>query len=132
MPFLFVPYRGHTQRDSFTPLEFKHHLPVTTLSLVVLLAIQDPQNREEQIQNVEVQRDSGGDLFFDGVVAHDQLCVDENVAAENQRCDATVDEFDGATAGEEGCHEAEDDQHPERAEKVGDPRCKVVLGLAGK
>lgn len=65
-------------------------------------------------------------------MAHDQLGVDEDVAAENQGCDAAVDELDGAAAGEEGGHEAEDDQHPQRAEEVGHPGCEVVFCLAGE
>jgi hypothetical protein len=52
-------------------------------------------------------------------MSHDQLSVDENVSAEDESGDDTVSEFDCAALGEEGGHEAEDDEDPECAEEVG-------------
>lgn len=66
------------------------------------------------------------------VLAHDQLGVDENIAAEYQGGDAAVDELAGAAVGEEGGHEAEQDKPPQAAEQVRHPAGKVILGLAGE
>lgn len=41
--------------------------------LVVLLAVEDPEDGQEEVENVEVKADRGGDLLFDLVVANDQL-----------------------------------------------------------
>lgn len=64
------------------------------------------------------------------VVAHDELGIHKNVAGEDERRDAAVDELHGAAHGEEGGHEPEDDEQPQRAEQVGDPVRKVIFGLA--
>ena len=64
------------------------------------------------------------------VVLHHQLRIHEDIAAEDERRDDTIDELDRLAAGEEGRHEAEDDEHPQRAEKIRHPGRKVVLGLA--
>ncbi len=66
------------------------------------------------------------------VLAEDQLGVHEDVAAEDERGQPAVDELAGAAVGEEGGHEAEQDQPPQPAEEVGHPRGEVVLGLAGE
>lgn len=104
----------------------------TQSSLVVLLAVEDPQNSQEQVDNVKVQADGGGDLLLDVVLAHDELCVDEDVGAEDEGGDAAVDELAGGAVGEEGGHEAEEDEAPEGAEEVGHPGGEVVLCLAGE
>ena len=41
--------------------------------LVVLLAVEDPENRQEEVQDVKVEADGGGDFLLDLVVADDQL-----------------------------------------------------------
>jgi hypothetical protein len=45
-------------------------------ALVVVLRVEDPQNREEEVDDVEVQRDGRRNLLLHVVVAHDQLRVD--------------------------------------------------------
>lgn len=65
-------------------------------------------------------------------MSHDQLGIDENVAAEDESGNDTVDEFDSLPAGKERSHEAKDDKNPQRAKKIRDPAGKVVLGLASK
>ena len=101
-------------------------------SLVVRLAVKNPQNGEEEVDDIEVQADGGGDLLLDVVLAHDKLRVDEDVRAEDEGGETTVDKLGGGVVGEEHGHEAEHEQAPERAEEVGHPRGEVVLGLAGK
>lgn len=105
---------------------------LSTGPLVVVLAVQDPQDREEQIKNVQIQANAGGNLFLDVVVSHDQLRVDENIAAEDQRRTCAVDEFHGRVVREERSHESEDDQDPQSAKKIGHPARKVVFALAGE
>lgn len=41
--------------------------------LVVLLAVQNAQDGQEQVDDIEVQADSRGDLLLDMVVSHDKL-----------------------------------------------------------
>lgn len=65
------------------------------------------------------------------VVAHHQLRIDEDVPAKHQRNDDAVTKLDVLGGGKESGHEPEDDDDPKRAEKVGDPRGEVVLGLRG-
>lgn len=98
--------------------------------LVILLAVQDPQNRKEQVDDIEVQADCRSNLLLHMVVPDDQLGVDENVAAKDERRQAAVNEFACAAVGEEGGHESEQNESPESAEKVGHPASEVVLGLA--
>lgn len=98
--------------------------------LAVVLVAQNAQDGEEQVDDVQIQRDGGGNLLLDVVVAHDELGVDEDVAGEDERRDAAVHELQRAARGEEGGHEPEDDEEPQRAEQVGDPVREVVLGLA--
>jgi hypothetical protein len=52
------------------------------------------------------------------VMSHHKLGVDEDVSAEDQSGDDAVAELDCAALGEEGGHEAEDDQDPEGTEEV--------------
>jgi len=99
---------------------------------VVGLAVEDAQNGEEQVDDVEVQANGGGNLLFHVVLAHDELRVDEDVSAEDEGSQAAVDELAGRAVGEEHGHESEQDEAPQRAEEVGHPRGEVVLGLAGE
>lgn len=99
-------------------------------TLVVLLAIENPQDSEEEVDDVEVKRDRCCNLLLNMVVAHHKLRIDQDVSAENQGSDGAVDQFYGTTVREESRHEAEDDENPEAAEEIRHPRRKVVLGLA--
>jgi hypothetical protein len=101
-------------------------------TLVVVLAVENPQNSQEQVQNVQVKADRRGDLLLDVIVTDDKLRVDENVSREDQSSHDPVSQFDTAGLGEESGHEAEQDQHPERTEQVRHPAGEVVLGLAGE
>lgn len=51
-------------------------------TLVVLLAVEDSKNGEEQVDDVQVQADSSGNLLLNMVVSHDELGVDQNVSRE--------------------------------------------------
>lgn len=66
------------------------------------------------------------------VVAQHELCVNQDIRAEDERADAAVDQLAGAGVGEEHVHEAEENESPERAEEVWHPRGKVVFRLAGE
>ena len=99
---------------------------------VVTLTVQNPQNRQEQVQDIQVQADRRSDFLFRVVVADDQLRVDEDVSGEDECCYDSIAELDTAAVREEGGHEAEDDEHPEGTEEVGHPGCEVILGLAGE
>jgi hypothetical protein len=98
--------------------------------LVVVLRVQNPQDGQEQVDDVEVERNGRGNLLLDVVVAHDHLRVDQDVPREDERADDTVSQLDLAAVREERRHEAEQDHYPERAEQVRHPACEVILGLA--
>ena len=102
------------------------------LSSVVALAVQDPQDREEEIEDVEVQANAGGDLFFNVIMSHDQLRVHKNICGEDKSTGSTIDEFHCRAVWEEGRHEAEDDHNPQGAEEVGHPAGEIVFCLAGE
>lgn len=89
--------------------------------LVVRLAVEDAQNGKEEVNDVEVQADSSGDLFFDVVMAKDKLGVDQNVPTENESGKATIDEFAGGAVREEHSHKAEDDKTPKSTEEIRHP-----------
>jgi hypothetical protein len=108
------------------------HPPKSNQHLVVRLAVEDAQNGEEEVENVEVQADGSRDLLLDVVLAQHELRVNQDVAAEDERGNAAVDELARLAGWEEHVHEAEKHQAPERAEEVGHPAGEVVLGLAGK
>lgn len=99
---------------------------------VVLLAVQNAQNRKKQVENVQVKADCSRNLFFDVVLPHDELRVHQDVRAENQCGEATVDQLSGGAIGKEHGHEAEQEQGPKGAEEIGHPGSEVVLGLAGE
>lgn len=101
-------------------------------SLVVVLAVQDAQNRHEQVQDIQVQRDSSCNLLLNMVVAHNQLRINEDIRREHQRTKHTVDKLEGAVERQENGHEAKEDHEPQRAEQVRHPVGEVVLGLAGE
>ena len=43
--------------------------------LIVLLAVEYSKNGEEQVDDIEVKRNSRSNLLLDMIVAHDELCV---------------------------------------------------------
>lgn len=99
---------------------------------IVLLAVENSQNRQEQVDNIKVQADGRSNLLFDMHVPHDHLRVDENVDAEDQRCRNTVPKLHGAGVREERRHEAKQDQDPKRAEDIRLPGDEIVLCLTSK
>lgn len=99
------------------------------LSLIVLLAIEDPQDSQEEVDDVEIERYRCGDLFLNVVVTHDKLCVHQDVRAEDKSSPYAVDQLHFAVVGEEGRHETEDDEHPETTKEIRHPRGEVVLAL---
>ena len=101
-------------------------------SLIILLAVEDPQNSQEEVDDIEIQADRSRDLLLNVIVAHDHLSVHENVTGKDQRGDAPIHQFHRLSAGEERSHEPEDDEKPQRAEQVRLPRREVVLALASK
>ena len=97
------------------------HIYRSNTRLVVLLAIQYPQNRQEEVDHVQVQADRRRDLLLNMIVSHDKLRVNQDVAAEDERSDNTVAELEAGRLREEPGHEAEEDEDPEGAEEVGHP-----------
>ena len=100
--------------------------------VVVALAVEDTQDRQEQVQDIQVQTDGCRNFLLHMVMAHDQLGVDEDVAAEDESRDDAVPQLDHLAVWKESGQEAKDDQHPQRAKEVGHPRREVVLALAGE
>jgi hypothetical protein len=100
--------------------------------LVVVLAVENSQNRQEQVQDIQVKADRSSNLLLDVVVADNKLRVHENVSREDQRSDDAVSKLHAARLREESGHETKQNQHPERTEQVRHPASEVVLGLARK
>lgn len=76
-----------------TPVQFlpsESKLLLHSSRLVVVLRVEDPQDGEEQVDDVEVEGDGRRNLLLNVVVAHDHLCVHEDVAREDERADNTV------------------------------------------
>lgn len=92
--------------------------PDRLLSLIILLAVENPQNCQEKIDNVQVERNCRRNLLFHMIVAHDELGVDQDVAAEDESGSTAVYQFRRTRALEEGRHKAEQYQDPQRSEEV--------------
>ena len=100
--------------------------------LIVLLAVQDPQDRQEEVDDIQVKRDGGSDLLLNVIMTHHKLSVDEYIAAEDERCASTIDQFACLAIWEERPNESEQDQDPESTEQIWHPAREVVLGLTGE
>lgn len=88
---------------------------------VVLLAVENPQNGEEEIDDVEVQRDGCCDFLLNMIVSHNQLRVHQDVSAEDEGRYDSISELNLAVVWEECRHEAENDEYPERSKEVRHP-----------
>ena len=123
--------RGKEQSPSvWGPSCFQCDPPVSAQLSVALLAIQDPQDSEEQVNDIEIEADRRGDFFLYVIMPHDELGVHQDISAEDEGGDDTVDQLNGATVWEEGSHESENDQDPQRTKEVGHPAREVVFSLA--
>ena len=71
-PDILLPYARYAPNSYYTQLNLL--IPFRSL-LVVLLAVQDPQDSEEKVDHVKVQTNRRRDLLLDMVVSHDELCV---------------------------------------------------------
>lgn len=100
--------------------------------LVILLAVENPKNSQEQVDNIQVQRNRRSNLLLNMVMPHDQLSINQNITREDQRRNSAIDQIHRLSTWEESSHESEEDQAPQRPEKVWHPGCKVVFGLAGE
>ena len=80
--------------------------------LVVLLAVEYPENGKEQIDDVQVERDSRSNLLFDMIVTHNELGVHQNVTTEDEGCHRSVNKLGRAIVWKEGCNESKKDEYP--------------------
>ena len=80
--------------------------------LIVLLAVEYPEDGKEQVDDVQVKRDSRSNLFLNVIVAHNKLRVHQYISAEDERCHGSVDKLRSTVVGKEGCHESEKDEYP--------------------
>ncbi len=62
---------------------FLYILSSEVSSLIVLLAVEDSENGEEEVDDIEVETDGRGDFLLDVVVSHDKLCVHQDVSPGN-------------------------------------------------
>ena len=99
---------------------------------VALLAVQDPQDRKEEVDNIQIQRDGRRDLLLHVIVPHDKLRIHKNVAAEDERRQPAIYHLPLATVREKCADEAKQDQDPQRPKQVWHPIREVILGLAGE
>ena len=96
-------------------------------TLVLVLRVQDAEDGEEEVDDVEVERNGRGNLLLDMVMAHNHLRVHQNVCREDECADDTVAQLHRAVVREERRHEAKEHHHPERPEQIRHPACEVVL-----
>lgn len=80
--------------------------------LIVLLAVEDPKDGKEQVDDVQVERDSCSNLLLNMIVAHNKLGVHQDIPTEDERCHRSVDELRSAVVGKEGCHKSKKDEYP--------------------
>lgn len=97
-----------------------------------MLAVEYPEDGKEQIDDVQVKRDSRSNLLLNMIVAHNELGVHQDISTEDERRHRSVDKLRGAVVGKEGRHKSKEDEYPETSEQVGHPIGKVVLCLAGE
>ena len=118
---------------------FVNRLTSTTLSallscifgpLVVLLAVQDPQDRQEKVDNIQIKADGSSNLFLDMIMPHNKLCVHQDVSREDQRSHNPIPKLNLRVIREERSHESKQYQHPEPTKQVWHPAREVILALA--
>lgn len=85
-------------------------------NLVIALVVQDPEDGQEKIDDVKVERDSSGNLLLDMIVSHHELGVNKDVPTEYQRANSSVYQIHGLAYWEESRHKAEDYQEPKCTE----------------
>lgn len=100
--------------------------------LVIVLRVQNAQNTQEQINNIQIQRNGRGNLLLNVVMAHDELRINEDISTENQRSNTAINELHAAIVREESSHEPEDYEQPQPAKEVWHPVREIVFGLACK
>lgn len=111
---------------------FPPQLILPCYGLVIVLAVENPKNSQEQVDDVEIERDSSSNLLFHVIMSHDQLRIHKDVAAENQGRDSTVDQLDRAVCREEGSHEPKQNESPQSSKQIWHPACEVVFCLTGE
>lgn len=97
---------------------------------LVVLVIQDPQNSQEQVENIQVERDSRRNLLLDVIMPHNQLRIDKDIPRENQRSHTPIDQFNRGIPREERRHKPKQNEEPQPAEQIRHPVREVVFGLA--
>ena len=89
--------------------------PLGNPHLVILGVVENSEDRQEEIDDVEVKTDCSGNLFFHVRLSHNHLRIHQNISRENQRRDARIHQFHCAVSWEEHCHEAKQNQSPKTA-----------------
>lgn len=64
-------------------IHFPPNVNVQALSLVVLLAVEDPQDRQEEVENIEIETDSSRNFLLNRVLSKHHLDINKNVPTEN-------------------------------------------------
>lgn len=103
--------------------------------------------RQEEVDDVEVERDGGRNLLLSMHAAHDKLRVDQlqqslewenlqaeatthNVRREQKGADAGVNQLHHPTVREEHRHKPKDNHHPQHRIQSGVPAGEIILRLA--
>ena len=97
-----------------------------------MLAVEYPEDGKEQVDDVQIKRDSRSNFLLNMIVAHNKLGVDQDISTEDERCHGSVDKLSSAIVGKEGCHKSKKDEYPETSEQVGHPIREVVFCLASE
>jgi len=98
--------------------------------LVVVLAVEDPQNGQKEVEDIQIETDGRSNLFFHVVMAKDKLRIDQYVSTEDQCPNHAISQFNLSTMGEKRGHEAKEDKSPQRCEKVWNPAREIIFCLA--
>ena len=68
---------------------------------VLLHRVQDTQDVQEQVDDVQVEVDGGQDVFLRGELLHQQVCVIDDEATEDQSPGSSQDQLSAVTVEEE-------------------------------
>ena len=65
-------------------------------------------------------------------MSRNQLCIDQNIATEDQSRSTSVDQLDRLATREECRRKTKDDQNPQSAKQIWHPAREIILRLAGE
>lgn len=107
---------------------------ISTLSFSVVVSVfQQREDEPEEVQNIQIQCNRGHDLIFNTEFLHDELSVNDYVAAEDQCTQSRINHMKARGLGwEEHEDKAHGYEHPQANAQDSLITGKVILGLECK